>query len=280
MTLFKENEEANTTYEPPALEIDEAGRVLLPSAQDLVAALPALRVAPPSASAAATAVSRQAAWEAKTVQICTGAASWHAWHAAQTAAGAAPMQQPPDVPRVTMHDLAVHIAAADHSRFSCERVEELRGLLEAPSEALATLRRTLTKRGAGQKMDKCIAIVADSAKQARGALQRVLRAATGSAAPAGAAPDVELNCLCQQVCAALRPETSLIDCRVRVLDATRPHLRRTFRASGLRVWSRRVPYRARVCLSQCVHAFTDSRIAHVWLARLYARAVLSRVRCL
>lgn len=217
MTLFKENEEANTTYEPPALEIDEAGRVLLSSAQDLVAVLPSLRVAPPSASAAAAAVSRQAAWEAKTVQICTGAASWRAWHAAQTAAGPAPMHQPPELPRVTMHDLAVHIAAADHSRFSCERVEELRGLLEAPSEALAMLRRTITKRGAGQKMDKCIAIMAESAQQARGALQRVLRAATGSAAPPGAAPEVELNCLCQQVRVALRPDSRMVDCAARVL---------------------------------------------------------------
>lgn len=204
VTLFRENEEASTAYEPPALDIDESGRVLLSSAQELIAALPALHVVPPSAEAVTAAVTKQAAWEAKTAQICNGAGVWHAWHATQCAAGAsaaapAPGHQPPDVQRLTVHEIAAHIAAAEHSRFSCERVDELRELLEAPAEALAALRRTLTKRGAAQKMDRCIAIVAESARQSRGAMQRVLRTATGAAAPAGKPPEVELNCLCQQV---------------------------------------------------------------------------------
>lgn len=219
VTLFRENEEASTAYEPPALDIDESGRVLLSSAQDLVTALSALLVAPPSAEAVTSAVARQAAWEAKTVQICSGASTWHAFHAANGSTAtpaafpaqrlqAAPQQQPPAVQRLTIHEIAAHIAAADQSRFSCERVEELRELLEAPAEALAGLRRTLTKRGVAQKMDRCIAIVSESARQSRGAMQRVLRMATGAAAPAGSAADVELNCLCQQVRSGPLPAAS------------------------------------------------------------------------
>jgi hypothetical protein len=102
---------------------------------------------------------------------------------------------PPQVERRTIHELAAHIAAADASRFVCARADDLRELLEAPFEALATLKKTLNKRGGNLKTDKCVGFLAESAAQMRSAAERILAKRTGRGGDGGE----ELNCLCQQV---------------------------------------------------------------------------------
>lgn len=87
--MFKENEDleaAGALNEPPALEVDDDGCVVLASAQELVAMVSQLAVTPPSAAAVLAAVARQAAFEEKTAKICADATAWEAWHAAHAAA--------------------------------------------------------------------------------------------------------------------------------------------------------------------------------------------------
>jgi hypothetical protein len=197
--MFKEDEEVVSAHDPPALDVDDDGRVLLASARELVAGLDALVVSPPSADAVRADVARQAAWEERTAAICADAAAWEQWHVQRSAAGAAAAAAaaPPKVDRLTVHELAAHIAVADKSRFSCAQADTLRALLNQPAEALSALRRTLTKKSATQKMDRCVAVVAQSAAAMRAAAARALRTAPAAAdAP-------ELNCLCQQVRSAL-----------------------------------------------------------------------------
>lgn len=139
--------------------------------------------------------------------------------------------------RLSLHEVAAHIAAAESSKFSCTRITQLRGLITSAADALGELRRILTKKGvaATQKVDRAVAAVAQSAQSMRAACEQVMpasrsaaaggsegaEAATGAAAAPvngaseGAAAmdcdtpattgraqwDTGLYCLCQQVCA-------------------------------------------------------------------------------
>ena len=74
--------------EPPPLEVDEDGRVVLDAAVRLLRLGERLPVAPPSVPTLRAAVARHQAFEAKTAQVCADAAAWQAWHAARAAAKA------------------------------------------------------------------------------------------------------------------------------------------------------------------------------------------------
>lgn len=86
--LFKASDDLDalsSQHEPPALNVDENSRVMLESAQQLVALAAHLTVIPPLMEAAAAAVAAQEAFEEKSAQICADAVAWEAKHAAQAA---------------------------------------------------------------------------------------------------------------------------------------------------------------------------------------------------
>ena len=101
--------------------------------------------------------------------------------------GAAAAGAPPATARLSLHEIAAHIATADASRFSCENAEQLRSMLNSPASALTCLRRILLKKGtpATQKIDPCVAALSHSAHSMREACERHLR--DGGAAGAGGA---------------------------------------------------------------------------------------------
>lgn len=92
-------------------------------------------------------------------------------------------ENPPDTERLSLHEIAAHIATADNSRIMCDHTEKLRQMLNSPADILSELRRFVTRKGSAvtQKMDRCIALVAQSAQSMRIACERVMRSGRSTA---------------------------------------------------------------------------------------------------
>jgi hypothetical protein len=163
----------------PSLHLDdpEDGGADPTAAAALLAAAPRLPATPSSEASLRAALATHAAW----------LPAADAARAAAAAAATAPADRPP------LHRIVELLEQAQGMALATPGARELRAMLEAPQAALASVRKSLNKRGANLKADRCIAAVAESAVVVRRALDAVLADGASTDTP-------ELNCLCQQVC--------------------------------------------------------------------------------